>query len=564
MMRLTTFGGVRIQAEGAGPGAAGGEPSVSRRALALLVLLASAPESGVSRDTLAAYLWPESDEAHARSGLRQSLHLLRRELGHDLVTGGVMLWANPAVLTSDVREFEAARDAGELERALVWYRGPFLDGFHVGGAPEFERWVDRQRAEFAGRAAAALETLARRADQLGDAASTAEWWRKLALLDPLNGRVATELVRALAAAGNPAGGLRHAQAHEALVREELGVAPDAALTALVARVRRGEIAPVPRVDAPFSPPAGPGSDDRPPSGTGERFPARLARELAGRYTLEGPVECGRDGTVRLVPARDLRHDRPVTLKVVHPALASQLDVERFLREIKLTARLQHPHILPLLDSGEVAGRPWYAVPRPHGAETLRARLSRDHLIVREEAIRLVRELADALEHAHGQGVIHRDVSPENVLLAGGHALLTNLGVARALDAAAGPKLTDTGMLIGTAAYMSPEQAAGERTLDGRTDVYSLAAVLFEMVTGEPLYSGPTPQAIMAKRAAADGAALRARLAAVPGGIAVALAKALASRREARFSSAGAFGGALEPGPMVNRELAGWRKWFGLG
>jgi serine/threonine protein kinase len=127
-----------------------------------------------------------------------------------------------------------------------------------------------------------------------------------------------------------------------------------------------------------------------------------------------------------------------------------------------------------------------------------------------------------------------------------------------------PKLTDTGMLIGTAAYMSPEQAAGERTLDGRTDVYSLAAVLFEMVTGEPLYSGPTPQAIMAKRAAADGAALRARLAAVPGGIAVALAKALASRREARFSSAGAFGGALEPGPMVNRELAGWRKWFGLG
>src|SRR5439155_1514130 len=147
----------------------------------------------------------------------------------------------------------------------------------------------------------------------------------------------------------------------------------------------------------------------------QRFGEGLERELAGRYSLEGEAEVSRDGGVRLIRARALRHDRPVTLKVVNPSLASVLDVERFLREIKLTARLQHPHILPLLDSGEVGGRPWYAVPRPDG-ETLRARLNREPRVPLEEAVRFTRELADGLEHAHAQGVIHRDVSPENVLL----------------------------------------------------------------------------------------------------------------------------------------------------
>ncbi|HET6579144.1 MAG TPA: BTAD domain-containing putative transcriptional regulator, partial [Gemmatimonadales bacterium] len=429
MLRLLTFGGVGIRAEGDGIGPSETGPPVPRRALALLVLLAAGPAAGMSRDTLAAFLWPESDDEHARNALRQALHTLRRELGlPELVAGGLTLRVNSTFLTSDVRDFDAACAARDPERAVAWYRGPFLDGFHVGGVPEFERWVEGRRVEYAGRTATALETLARAAGGRGDLEASTEWWRRLAALDPLNGRIAAELMRIMAAAGNPAGALRHARAHEAVVREELGVAPDAAFMALVARIRSGEIGPTRPVSAsaaaamatPEAPPPSAGASPRQPmrpaalTPAGEGFRERLERELAGRYALDGPAERGRDGTVRLIPARDLRHDRPVTLKVVHPALASQLDLERFLREIKLTARLQHPHILPLLDSGEVGGRPWYATPRPDGAETLRARLNRDHVLAQDEAIRLARELADALEHAHAHGVIHRDVSPENV------------------------------------------------------------------------------------------------------------------------------------------------------
>lgn len=564
MLRLTTFGGVGIRTDDI-PGELRVEPAVPRRALALLVLLAAAPEAGVSRDTLAAYLWPESDDEHARNALRQSLHTLRRELrSPELVSGGVMLRVDPALVGSDIREFEAARSAGDLERAMTWYRGPFLDGFHVGGVPEFERWVEGRRAEYMGQAASTLEGLAHEADRQGRLDVSAEWWRRLATLDPLNARVTMELMRVLSAGGNPAGALKHAQAHEALVREELGVAPDAAFAELVARIRNGQAGPV--RSAAQAPPAAAQPQGRArssgamPSPAGERFRDRLGRELAGRYELEGAPDLGRDGTVRLIKARDVRHDRPVTLKVLHPALASQLDVERFLREIKLTARLQHPHVLPLLDSGEVEGRPWYAMPRP-GGETLRARLSDDRPLEAGEAIRIARELADALEHAHGQGILHRDVSPENVLLAGGHALLTNLGVARALDAAAGARLTDTGMLLGTPAYMSPQQAAGERDLDGRTDIYSLAAVLFEMLTREPLFSGPTAQAIMAKRAA-RGSAMAERLADVQPAVAAALKRALAPRAEDRFATAAEFAAALDPAaePAL-RPSGGWRRWL---
>jgi serine/threonine-protein kinase len=276
----------------------------------------------------------------------------------------------------------------------------------------------------------------------------------------------------------------------------------------------------------------------------------------------------------VLPARDRRHDRPVTLKVLNPALASRIDVERFVREIRFTGKLLHPHILPLLDSGEVAGRPWFAVPRPRG-ETLRSRLSREDAVPADEAVRLTRELADALAQAHAEGIVHRDVSPENVLLAsspprdGGtapscHALLTNLGLARALDVAAGAELTVTGMLVGTPAYMSPEQAQGDRPIDGRSDIYSLAAVLFEMLTGEPLFSGPTSQAIMAKRAA-DRSALVGRLDQVPPPIAAVMIKGLAKNPEARYQSAADFAAGLDPASRPPSHAAGgWRRWLGLG
>jgi DNA-binding SARP family transcriptional activator len=500
MLRLTTLGGVSLQAvsESGGPAE---ERAVPRRGLALLVLLAAGPPAGLSRDLITTYLWPDSAGERARNALRQTLFTLRRELAvPDLLVGaGPTLGLNPAGLTSDVRELERARAAGDSERVARIYAGPFLDGFQLADAPGFWRWADERRSEYAAWASVALESLARGAAARGDLAAAAEWWRRLALSDPLNTRFVLELMAAQVAAGNPAVALRHAQAHEEQVRQELGVPPDRALTEMVARIRQGAPATIRPPGA--APPPGPASATPAvpaPRGT-ERFRDQLARELADRFVFDDRDPPAREGAIRLFPARDRRHDRNVVLKVLHPSLASQLDVERFVREIRLTGRLLHPHILPLLDSGEVAGRPWFALPDP-GGETLRARLEREPRLPLDEAARLTRELAEALGYAHAHGIAHRDVSPENILLADGHALLTNLGLARALDTAAG-RLTDTGMLVGAAAYMSPEQAAGEGEPDGRSDIYSLAAVLFEMLAGEPLFSGPTPQAIMAKRAA---------------------------------------------------------------
>jgi len=549
MLRLTMLGGVGVRG---GPSAADGAAALPRRALALMVLLAATPEPGVSREALLAYLWPDSDEERGRSALRQALHVLRRGLDSPgLIVGSVTLRLNLELVTADVWDFERARAVGDLAGAVACYAGPFLDGFHVGAVPEFERWVDRQRAEYASRVAAALETLARAAGERQEPNAAAEWWRRLAELDPLNTRIAMELMAALADSGNAAGALRHAQAHEALVREELGVAPDRGLAALARRIRDGEgsgrpaAGSVPLVtgsSATEAPARSPAEAEQVPVSR-EHFADRLARDLADRYAIEQGPEVGREGPVRLFRARDRRHDRLVGLKVLHSALASQIDAERFVREIRLTGRLAHPHILPLLDSGEVGGRPWFSVPW-HEGETLRARLGREGPLPVAEALRLTRELADALAYAHTHGVVHRDVSPENVLLAEGHALLTNLGLARALDSAAAAGLTDSATLVGTPAYMSPEQAEGKREADTRSDVYSLAAVLFEMLLGEPLFSGPTPQAIMAKRAA-EPTPTRARLAPLPSGLVPVLRKALAQAPAERFQSVNLLVSALD-------------------
>ena len=555
MLQLTTFGGVAIRGEGAETARAA-EPAVSRRALALLVLVAAAQDTGISREKVLALLRPDSDEERARNALRQSLHTLRRELGSaDLLLGGDQLRVNPEVISSDLREFHEARTSGRREDAVARYTGPFLDGFHVGGAAEFERWVEETRSGYAREVATLIEALARGAGTGGDRAGAVKWWRRLAALEPLNSAVALALMEALAAAGDRAGALRHAQVHETLLREELGAGSDPAVAALAERLRSGVPAPTaaPRPARDLPPAARPAPTD---------FLDRLRADLEGRYAIGDEVERGRDGAIRLVRARDLRHDREVILKVVHPALASLLDVDRFLREIKLTARLRHPHILPLLDSGEVGGRPWYALPQIEG-ESLRQRLVRDIRLPPEEGIRIIGVLAGALDHAHRHDVLHRDVSPENIVLAEGNAVLTNLGVARAVDAAAGPKLTETGMLVGSPAYMSPEQAAGTGRLDGRSDQYALGRVLFEMLVGEPLFSGPTPQAIMAKRAAHRPRGEELDL--LPADVSGALGRALAAEPGGRFDTAGEFAAALAAtaGPRAEPRRR-WLGWLGMG
>ena len=215
-----------------------------------------------------------------------------------------------------------------------------------------------------------------------------------------------------------------------------------------------------------------------------------------RYRVERELGSGGMATVYL--AQDLKHQRTVAIKVLRPELAASLGTERFLREIEIAARLDHPHVLPLYDSGESAGLLYYVMPFVEG-ESLRDRLEREGQLPVEDAIRITREVADALSAAHRTGIIHRDIKPENILLSGGHARVADFGIARALSVAGGARLTSSGVAIGTPAYMSPEQAAGQENLDARSDLYALGCVLYEMLAGETPHSGPTAQSIMVKR-----------------------------------------------------------------
>ena len=275
--------------------------------------------------------------------------------------------------------------------------------------------------------------------------------------------------------------------------------------------------------------------------------AALVAALAERYAVER--ELGRGGMATVYLAQDLRHDRPVALKVLHPELAMALGAERFQREIRLAARLQHPHILTVHDSGEIPGPPgnppilWFSMPFIEG-ESLRDRLNREKQLSLDEALRVTREAADALDYAHRHGVIHRDIKPENILLSDGHALVADFGIGKALTQASDEKLTETGLAVGTPAYMSPEQAAGGKDLDPRSDIYSLATVLYEMLAGETPFAAPTAQAMIARRFMETPKPLRERRESVPEAVEQAVQKALARTTADRFATAAEFARAL--------------------
>ena len=263
--------------------------------------------------------------------------------------------------------------------------------------------------------------------------------------------------------------------------------------------------------------------------------------LAGRYAVEREIASGGMATVYL--ATDVKHQRRVALKVMKPGATEDGGTSRFLREIGVTARLSHPHILPLLDSGDLFGLPYYAMPFVDG-ETLRERIARDGRLVVAEAVHLAAEVADALAYAHAQGIIHRDIKPANILLAGRHAIVADFGVAKALSptpvAVSVDELTQAGNAVGTVAYMSPEQAVGEPNLDGRSDLFSLGIVLFEMLVGEKAFGGATVQEQMARRFSGVIPSARARRVEVPHELDALLRKVLAADPSDRFATAGEF------------------------
>jgi serine/threonine-protein kinase len=245
-------------------------------------------------------------------------------------------------------------------------------------------------------------------------------------------------------------------------------------------------------------------------------------------------------------AEDPRHRRQVAIKVLSPEAAAALGPDRFLREIEIAAQLTHPHILPVHDSGSADGRLYFVMPYVEG-ESLRQRLAREKQLPVEDALRIARDVADALSYAHSRGVVHRDVKPENILLESGHAVVADFGIARALAASAGETLTATGMAVGTPAYMSPEQAAGDRNLDGRTDLYSLGCVLYEMLAGQPPFTGPTAESLVHQHLSAAPRPIAELRPAVPAGVGAALQRALAKTPADRFRTAPELAAALAAG-----------------
>jgi DNA-binding SARP family transcriptional activator len=504
MFRLQTLGGLVLLDQ------AGAPVALQRRRLALLALLAAGGESGVRRDKLVARLWSESSAENARHALEQLLYSLRRQFPpNGPFSGTDPIRLDSTVIESDVREFESALGRGAPSEAVALYRGPFLDGFYLADEG-FEEWVEGERHRLAERYTEALHALAKEAG--GDRRHTEAiaWWSRLASLDPLNERSALGLAHALADAGDAASALRQAQAYAERARAELGVSPTPEHAAFVQRIRN----------------SGPG-------------PAEPRQRLSDRYRIEQAIGRGSVATVYL--ARDLRHNRLVALKVLRSELIDTTAARRFLREISIAASLYHPHIVQLYDSGVTdaeagACSPFYVMPHIRG-ESLRERILRDIQIPLPTALLLARQVADALAYAHERGIVHRDIKPENILLEGDHALVADFGIARALEISGGEKLSQSGVVLGTPSYMSPEQGRGDEAADARSDLYSLGCVLYEMLAGEPPFTGRTTQAILARHAADPVPALRTVRPDVPRPLEDVLARTLGKTPASRFPSA---------------------------
>src|SRR5213596_1911084 len=427
-------------------GADGGEVRTllgQPRRFALLAYLAAATPLGFHRrDSLLALFWPELDQEHARTALRQALRVLRTALGSGVLVnrGDEDVGLDFGQVWSDVAALERAVDAGEWLEATDLYRGPLLEGFFISDGPEFESWLETERTRLRETASRAAQALIEQCESRGNLTTAAHWARRAVELAPNDEALVRRLISVLDHHGHRASALQAYQAFAQRLAAEYEAEPAAETQALVAAVRARERV-TPRVQLAAV----------------DLLP-RVRAGLRERYRIERELARGRTATVFL--AHDSRHDRPVALKVLPPEIAAAVGPERFLREIQLAARLEHPHIVGLHDSGEADGLLYFVMPYVVG-ESLRDRLDREPQLPITDALRIAGDVAAALGYAHGLGVVHRDIKPENILLADGRALVTDFGIARAINAAGSDRLTETGIALGTPAYMSPEQGTEE-------------------------------------------------------------------------------------------------------
>lgn len=460
--------------------------------LALLAYLACASPVGFHRrDRLLSLFWPELDDDHARGALNAAVRFLRREMGNAAIAsrGSDEIGIDRSVCWTDVSAFRQAADAARYDEALSLYRGDLLDGFFADAAPAYDEWLERTRAQLRAEAARAARALAEQREREENFTTAVSCARRAVDLSDADERVVRQLLELLERLGDRAGAVLAYEAFERRLASEFQTEPAPETRALIARIR----AVTSVADAPTG---GARSASMPASAQSLRN-WRIEREL------------GRGGMATVYLARDIAHDRYVALKVMRPELVVSAGVERFLREIQITAQLAHPHILPLIDSGARDGVPYLVTPYVAG-ESLRARLARERALPPHDAVRIATEIAEALDYAHRSDIVHRDIKPENILLADGHAVVADFGIARALVASgASPIPTgEDGAIVGSRRYMSPEQAAGDANVDARADVYSLGCVLFEMLSGEPPEDGSRALAARLKRVPEAPAALR--------------------------------------------------------
>ena len=529
MIRIETLGHTRVFAAERELRALPSQPI----RCALLIYLAI--ERTATRDRLLGIFWPEQDDRSARHALNQNLYELRKSLGEGwLHTNGDQLTVE-ASIEIDVVRFEEAIERSDYRTALEVYGGRFLSAGPVLNIQAFEEWVDQRAFRLRRAWIRAAQHYVGQLDGAGTMTQAIQVAHKVVQDEPQEDQLQHRLIDLLHRAGRRNEALQQYAVYERALAAD-GLEPLEETKALIEQLRTPN-GPGMRRTRPIdtTPPR------RSPHST-QDFRDRLNRSLADRYQIEREIGAGGMATVYL--AQDIRHKRRVALKVLRPELGASLGPERFLSEINVTANLQHPHLLPLFDSGEADDLLFYVMPFVDG-ESLRQRLERERQLPVDEAIRIAVAVASALDHAHRHGVVHRDLKPENILLQDGEALVSDFGIALAISQAGGTRVTRAGLAVGTPAYMSPEQAAGQRAVDARSDIYSLGAVLYEMLTGDPPHLGSTAHAVIAKTINERPQPVRLMRDTVPEQIDAAIMCALAKLPADRFLTAGDFADALE-------------------